>query len=196
MKADEPALVPGLQALGKVRIGRRLRDQRDEHGQRDQTAKMKPVAIAATDVSVRQVNACCGPKLSAVDKVVAASAIAVAPSASIQRRQPGRDTTNASRQGASRPNAIAMNSLPGGNGDAASASDCSQGWVHPAAPVPSTESANASRKRGQIWPTPSGTGAGNSKPTGHSTSNVNPPALRSMNQRSRTICQRANPPCV
>ena len=25
---------------------------------------------------------------------------------------------------------------------------------------------------------------------------VNPPALRSMHQRSRTICQRANPPCV
>ena len=43
-------------------------------------------------------------------------------------------------------------------------------------------------------PRPSGTGAGNSRPTGHSSSSASPPALPTMNQRSRSDCQRSIPP--
>ena len=40
--------------------------------------------------------------------------------------------------------------------------------------------------RPSTWPWPNGTGVGNSRPTGHSSSSASPPALRAMNQWSRS----------
>ncbi len=86
-----------------------------------------------------------------------------------------------------------MNSLAGERAETTS-SERSQGSNQGATALSCSQSASVSRSRGQTCPPPNGTGPGNSSPTGHSTSSARPPALRSMNQRSRTACQRSTPP--
>ena len=162
--------------------------------QSNASASANPATKAAAATLVSQASACCGPKFSAVDKVVAAKPSTPAPSTSSARRQPGFEMLNASRHGASRPKTTAMNSPPGVRAAATASVGCSQGAANSATAVPSSASANRSRSRASTWPSPSGTGVGNNKPTGQRKSRLRPPALRAMNQRSRTDCQRSIAP--
>ena len=155
------------------------------------SAAAKPSAASAC--GVLQAIRCCGPKLSAVDSVVASTPSAAAPSTSTSRRQPVRATENASRHGASKPSAISANSPPGESAlrfSSASAQPSTQGAIG----VSATSVAIASCSFASTWPCASGTGSGNSMPIGQSSSSARPPALRPMNQRSRAVCQRSTPP--
>ena len=159
-------------------------------------AAAMPTSTPCIAIDVVQAKACCGPKLSAVESVVAPTPSAVAPSTSAARRQPGTAMVKATRQGAIRPSTMIESSLAGAS---TTCSACvvavsAQPAVQPSAGVPCSNSASTGCTRPSTWPRPKGTAVGKSRPIGQSTSSAMPPALRATNQRSRVFCQRSMPP--
>ena len=156
-------------------------------------ASSAPSAKPAAAFGVRQASAWSGPKFIAVDRVVAAAPSVAAPASITKRRQPGCVIVSAIMHGAIRPSATVASSWPAESRSSVGRA-CSQGPAQSSIALPSSTARSVSCRRTHTWPSPSGTGAGNSSPSGQSSSKASPPALPPMNQRSRSACQRSRPP--
>ena len=149
---------------------------------------------ARSVAGVRQASAWAGPKFSTVDRLVAATATPSSPATRPTRRQPGRAAANASKHGASRPSTTARPSAAGDRASVGGADDASQSAIGAAHGTSASRSSSVVRRASPTCPTPSGTGVGNSKATGHSTSKASAPPLPLSSQRSRVPChQRSRP---